>query len=189
MSADDEFETLGESVPAAIKRMVYDAQIKAHTIWYAGSFVDWSNSINGRNESVLIGIDVGIPNPDYRILVTDEKGNQFIYNDFEEAMQAVAWGNIRVAISRLREQIEEMGRAFSHVDLSGLDWLRSRYNQRLPVYDEPPPRAPHHAHLIQQHIRSVKKPARNARNPRCRMVATIPHRQKRRHKRTAKKME
>lgn len=179
----------GESVVAAIRRMVSEAQNQAHTIWYAGSFVDWSHSINGHGESVLIGIDVGVPFPDYQILVTDENGKQTIYDDFDTAMAAVAWGNVYVAISRFRDQIEAMGKAFAKTEFKGLEWFKTQYNQRLPVYDQPPPRPAHHAHLIQQHIRSVRKPPKHARNPRQTMVAAVPYRQTRRHKRKIKKME
>lgn len=64
---------------------------------------------------------------------------------------------VACAIAKIQDQFEAIGRAIANVDLSGFERLVSRH-MRLPVYDQPPPRAPHHAHLIQQHIRSVRKP-------------------------------
>lgn len=183
--SDDEFTPLGESVPAMINRMITEANTKADIIWYAGSWGYFQKTFHAE-QNVLLGINTGT-NPDYQILVTDEAGSQTTYVSFEEAIRAVAWDNIRVSISRMRDQIEAFGRSLQHVDFSGLDWLLSQH-RRLPVFDEPL-RQPHHAHLIQRHIRSAKKPAKNVRNSRQIVVASIPHRQTRRHKRKVKKLE
>lgn len=177
--SEDDFKPLGESVPATIHRMLYEAHTQADTIWYASAV---NNSLNDTGESVLLGIDTG-PDPDYRILVTDAVGNQTIYEDFEEAMRAVTWGNIRASIELFRDQIKAFGRAMGRVDFTTL-----LHNKYIVTWDDPP-REPHHAHLIKQHIRSARKPAKHARNSRQIMVAAIPYRQTRRNKRKVKKME
>jgi hypothetical protein len=72
-------------------------------------------------------------------------------------------------IQSLRKYLETLNKKFEEI---GLAFARARELclllpwQTIIILPKPPPREPHHMHLIQRHIRSARKPRRSQRPPR-----------------------